>query len=675
MESEAAGAAQVGLSDIARLAGVGPAAVSNWRRRHASFPRPVGGTERSPRFRLADVQEWLRSQDKPLDLGAPERAWRAMDAVRGRTSIPDMLASIGLVLLDRCGEATLAAPRGERSPFAAWRPLPVRAVAPVVSEMRLGGAEEGSAGVFEELCRRFLGARSRSGVSATPPELADVMIDLAGPRRGPVLDLACGAGGLLAVAGARGFSGLLGQELDPALARLAAVRLALLGSPALVTATDTLLDPGWMPTAASVVLCHPPFAERSWGHESLVGDPRFGYGLPPKGEPELAWLQVALSAVEPGGRVVIVMPPAAAARPSGRRLRQAIVADGALAAVLALPPGLAAHYALALQLWVLQRPSSGGTHRAGIVMADAGQVGDGWPAVRRLAASLVSLLQPGTGHEVVGPPGGTVVRIVADEDVAAVQDVDLTPRRHLAAPSSDAPSIRELGHRCDELAQRSTSLAEQLGALRAAAEGLARGAPRRGDVHEVALGDLVASGVLSLRHRVPPETGPVPWKTAAILTVADLAHRQPPSGQGEVEADELRNPPIRSGDVVVPTVSAGRRARVAGPDDAGSYPGPGVVVLRPDRDVIDPWYLAGCLSSARPGRRAARVGSGTGASMKADLRRMRIPLPGLDVQKRWGEAFRRVEAAGALARAVTTTADDLLDDAGDAFAEWVAAGR
>ena len=48
-----------------------------------------------------------------------------------------------------------------------------------------------------------------------------------------------------------------------------------------------------------------------------------------------------------------VMPPAAAARPSGRRIRRALVADGALRAVISLPPKLAAHYALALQIWVL----------------------------------------------------------------------------------------------------------------------------------------------------------------------------------------------------------------------------------------------------------------------------------------------------------------------------------
>lgn len=55
---------EVTAAEIARLAGVGRAAVSNWRRRHADFPRPVGGTETSPSFALPEVEDWLRAQGK-----------------------------------------------------------------------------------------------------------------------------------------------------------------------------------------------------------------------------------------------------------------------------------------------------------------------------------------------------------------------------------------------------------------------------------------------------------------------------------------------------------------------------------------------------------------------------------------------------------------------------------
>ena len=40
---------------IARMAGVGRAAVSNWRKRHPEFPKRLGGSPNSPTFDRAEV--------------------------------------------------------------------------------------------------------------------------------------------------------------------------------------------------------------------------------------------------------------------------------------------------------------------------------------------------------------------------------------------------------------------------------------------------------------------------------------------------------------------------------------------------------------------------------------------------------------------------------------------
>src|SRR5215468_10889246 len=49
---------------IARLAGVGRAAVSNWRRRYPEFPQPFGGSPSSPTFSRAEVEAWLAATGK-----------------------------------------------------------------------------------------------------------------------------------------------------------------------------------------------------------------------------------------------------------------------------------------------------------------------------------------------------------------------------------------------------------------------------------------------------------------------------------------------------------------------------------------------------------------------------------------------------------------------------------
>ena len=71
----------VNAGDIARLADVGRAAVSNWRRRFEDFPSPVGGTASSPLYLLRDVEAWLRRNGKPFRVSPAERLWTQLRAV------------------------------------------------------------------------------------------------------------------------------------------------------------------------------------------------------------------------------------------------------------------------------------------------------------------------------------------------------------------------------------------------------------------------------------------------------------------------------------------------------------------------------------------------------------------------------------------------------------------
>ncbi|MDN0200876.1 N-6 DNA methylase [Streptomyces sp. S.PNR 29] len=90
-------ATEVTAAGIARLAGVGRAAVSNWRRRHADFPKPVGGTETSPSFALAEVEAWLRRHRKLAEVPLRERVWQQL---AGHPEGPvTALAHAGCVLL------------------------------------------------------------------------------------------------------------------------------------------------------------------------------------------------------------------------------------------------------------------------------------------------------------------------------------------------------------------------------------------------------------------------------------------------------------------------------------------------------------------------------------------------------------------------------------------------
>ncbi len=116
----------------------------------------------------------------------------------------------------------------------------------------------------------------------------------------------------------------------------------------------------------------------------------------------------------------------------------------------------------------------------------------------------------------------------------------------------------------------------------------------------------------------------------------------PPSEVGEVIADELRNPAIREGDILVPLVGRRLIARVASGDDVGAFLSPTVVLIRPDPVTIDPWFLAGFLSSSEGERRAVRMSSTLGEHIRFDPRRVRIPLLPVGMQRVYGDAFRRL---------------------------------
>ncbi|MFH8403639.1 N-6 DNA methylase [Streptomyces sp. NPDC018019] len=703
-EQAAAGhATEVTAAGIARLAGVGRAAVSNWRRRHADFPKPVGGTETSPAFALAEVEQWLREQGKLAEVPLRERVWQQLVSHPAGTATA--LRHAGAVLLfvrDRPSawrqldhatndielagmlpailESVLAAHLGRHHPVhGLTRDALLPSAALVRATAGLAAEGDGAVPAFEFLLGRHLDANPRQ-YTLTPPGPAGLMAALAGAPRS-VLDPACGTGGLLEAAGvleAAGATGgpeaaeaageLYGQEADPDLAALTALRLALRapGAQVRVHAADTLRADAFPHLAADAVLAHPPFNERNWGHDELAYDPRWEYGFPARTESELAWVQHALARLRAGGTAVLLMPPAAASRRSGRRIRADLLRRGALRAVIALPAGAAPPYGIPLHLWVLRKPGAAAPPSPHLLVVDTAAATAGgapgrdrvdWQAVRTIALEAWEAFDRDGGVE--EQPG--VRRSPAAIDLLG-DDVDLAPARHLPPPPA-AGGPAELARVRERLAATLSRTAELTPDPAGGPAAGPQTAPARWPLTTV--GELARGGALVLRAGGP---GTATADAApAVLTEHDVIGGTAPSGTLPESAGPAEEPVlVAAGDVVVPVLGGGAVARVVDEATAGAALGRNLFLLRPGRDALDPWFLAGFLRGTANTRQASSYAS---TATRLDVRRLQLPRLPLAEQQRYGRRFRELAAFEESLRLAARLGEQLVQGLHDGLTE------
>ncbi|MEV0353252.1 N-6 DNA methylase [Nonomuraea sp. NPDC050680] len=601
--------ATVAAADIARLAGVGRAAVSNWRRRFDDFPAPVGGTSSSPLFSLGEIEEWLRRQGKLSAVPADERAWQQLRATVDDLYLGQALGEIGEFLVFVGASGTK------------WRRLAkktdteiIEGVFPGVSTVRVEipilraiadlAEEQGTQPIFDFLYQRYLEAHSRR-IDVVAPEVAELMVALPSADNGTVLDPTCGLGTLLLTAAGVGATRLLGQEQDEAAARVAAARLRLHGHDATIQTGDALRDDRFGSAQADAVVCIPPFGERSWGYEELASDIRWQYGLPPRGEPELPWVQHGLFHLRPGRYMAVLMPQSAADRRSGRRIRAQLLRTGAIRSVITLPAGTAPGSQTAPHLWILRRPEPGDPTPTHVLMVDASHI----PLIE--LPSMVLERWKAFQRE---PVAGAVPLIeLLDEDV------DLTPARYVAERREKAeafPLVLERLH---------TSLADLLRAV----ESLRELAPLQRNLPMTTIAEQVRAGAITVVQA--PKTQQQPGKIP-VLTLEDVVRGGDPSGRMAATSDMVT---VEPGDVVVSSGGRSMVARVA--KMGGMALGPGLQLLRMDRERIDPTCLSGFLKLS-----GAQVRGQSGTS-RSDIRRVEIPRVPLQEQRRLGAAFRRLE--------------------------------
>ncbi|MFC1429204.1 N-6 DNA methylase [Streptacidiphilus sp. N1-3] len=685
----------VTAAEISRLAQVTRATVSNWRKRHDDFPAPVGGTDSSPAYDLEAVTAWLAANERlpeanPID--GLRTAVRMVPADAVGDVLPLVLAASRLNAgeLDRlraldgaefdlrCEELIVErAPEVPRAPGGHIQDsLGGSDLRRAVVECVRVGRIDALLSVLEYSQRDTGPAR---GQYPTPEPLAALLADLATANLDePVnsgFDPACGTGALLAALRGYGVEVLAGQDLLAPQAAQTMVMLALgtdAPSDTLSSAAGDSLRADAFPTLrADVVVCNPPYGDTDWGQDELAYDERWAYGVPAAKESELAWLQHCLAHLRPGGRAVLLLPPAVAGRPSGRRIRAELVRRGAIRAVVSLPAGAAPPAHITLHAWVLERPVGELASVDPVLFVDASRDADGSP-VRlsgvpetsggRLKAQWQALHESvlGAWRAFEDRPG--LARVVPAIDLLD-DTVDLTPQRHVpAAAHAQNP---------DEIARGAQAA---WASLRTLAAGLAQ--PSHGpDADNTAwplatrpeprawrmatVGDLLRGGALALvrgASSVPRGTGDAQGGERPVLMAKDLRDGDGPSETVASVGDRMKlSTEVARGDIVISEIVHGRmNVLVAGALEEGALLGTNLIVLRPDTQRLDPHFLAGFL--ATPDNLGRAVSGST--IMRLDPRRLQVPLIPLTEQHRYGESFQALRQLSAAARQIAALGED-----------------
>jgi hypothetical protein len=426
---------------IARLAGVGRAAVSNWRRRYPDFPRPIAGSRASPTFSRAEVEDWLTATGKADQL-----------ATAGRTETgTQLLASMPDALRDSSD----------------WRDV-------------FGAQERSIADLSsgELLAKIMASLLPRTVAAVSWPDFDEAELPV-------VADPAChNATLLMAVADRFGNRvRLAGQEIQESAADLAALNLR--GSPHNVQyeihVGDSLLDDQLSQYigAAAAVVCEPPLHQPLWPSIELATDPRWQFGTPAPRDGELAWVQHCYAHLRPRGVAIVAVSPRTCIQASGHDIRGALVRSGALRDVVALPSGLSTLPGSGVQLWVLQRPGTFPDH-APVRMIDLSGLGDAADVPHEYAAWQRLFLDADS----------TIVRSVPRLELLD-GDVNLLPSRHVAA--SAQPTAIDLARVTDRLRIVYSHIAQALPTF---------GPPTTEPHHShVTLGELERAGALTIRSR------------------------------------------------------------------------------------------------------------------------------------------------------------------------------
>ena len=658
-------------SEIARLAGVGPSTVSNWRRRHPDFPAPAAGSDARPLFDWAEVRAWLASSDRANEPSAePLRGMRDFTSTL-RAALPGRemfeIVSPVIVLLHL---ARMAADVGRLPAAAGGAVVPPEISNQAVEELANPGLpltrfqvwlrdtepslfdlvrspqvdDDGSVranvadalrtttdltAAYDGLLQKHQEVLSSQLAHSSPQLLADLCQRIALPTAELLLDPAVGFGmQVLALASAGATA--IGMDVSDGSGYVFRQRALLRNVRADFYRTNAFESESVAPIRADIVVAQPPFGQRFEPLEAHKQGDRFQFGIPQSSDAELAWLELAISFLSPTGEAYVLTTnrPTFQTTPVAKQIRSELVRRGSLRAVIALPGGVLPDTSISTTLWILGRPKA--NLERGVLMIDASEVRH--RELLDFIADAVKLWRTANKDKAQSP-----ARVVPQLELLQ-GDCVLVPRRWVLV--DEGRDADHLLHRADRALAEVRIALSTIGSASDVQVSLADGS-----VSHRTIGELV--GVRALKvfnaRSVSGKSSDAAERGYRVVRESDFTS----AGRLKIDGSPIYLPEdagqgnmvlLRAGDVVVYFAKKEVRAVVWTESEPAVIGGNlRLIRLAEGQSEIDPEFLAACIGAVQNQRFV--VGS---AMPHLNLNEFEIPVLPLAQQRRTGRGLDRL---------------------------------
>jgi type I restriction-modification system DNA methylase subunit len=356
---------EIGPSDIARLANVSPAVVSNWKRRKANFPNPVSGANtKRPRFLESEIVAWLKENDllPSVDDFPPSQTleeeirnyieFELIKSPSGDRYTLDILLTLAWWYSRELEDPRVQKVRrlldekysGEDS-FDDTKSLTHYWETHPSAEMLTGLPQTGIelAEILSREFQRIVDWR-RYGEIWSNEAISKCFAELLRPtpanqaKRVLIFDPCVGSGSdLLAVSERWPEASLFGAEINRLHSDVTNFLFALRGQRIEITNTNSLRENTLENQTADIVVAFPPFGVRL--DKDLRDHPQWTYG-DPGSSADNGWVQIVLNSLSQNGRAAILLPGGFCSQTGANlNLRKTLVRNNLLDAVISIPPG------------------------------------------------------------------------------------------------------------------------------------------------------------------------------------------------------------------------------------------------------------------------------------------------------------------------------------------------